>query len=308
MSQFRNVIRGRYILDPVPLATFVTAHLGPAIWARLQPWYGALSGSGDLELIRRNIDRECDRSDITLRVWLDFLLDIAAAHTGPDACTTIDFVLGRRRTYFTLAGTRLPAIDDTRKLYRFMRLDHFLKHMLSPLPIQSAAASWPALAGHTNSGAVNGSHLDNKHFGRPGYPIWCTLSGHAPWRATADRARDRFGLKHIDSGFLTEMRYPAGLLKSKPVAAKPPTVLDSWANGAQNWIFAKKRGAGGADWGYTVDMDGGNACGRGSTEAVHDDFQVPIGQGWQIDLQVHGPIQSSAPSVIYTNLLLNPAV
>lgn len=292
--------------DLVPLASYVTAHLGAITWSSLQPWYNALSASDDLRLIQRNIDRECDRNDISSRVWLDFLLDVAASYAGLDACETIDTALGRRRSYFALSGNTLPAVHDAQNLYRFMRLDHFLKYMLAPLPIPPPA-NWPALAGQINSGSITGANLDSRQFGRPDYPIWCTLSGYAPWRATADRARDRFGLKHIDAGFLVEMAYPAVLLKAKPVTLKAPTVLDSWASGASNWIFAKKRGASGPDWGYTVDLNGGGGCGRGSTEAVHADFQVPSGHGWQIGLQVHGPIANSAPAVDYRGLLLNPA-
>ena len=229
----------------------------------------------------------------------------ASRHLDSDACdTSRDTVLSRRRSYFALSGNSLPAVDDTRNLYRFMRLDHFLKYMLAPLPI--LAANYQTLASQISGGAVTGANLDTKWFGLPDYPIWCTLSWYPPWRATADRARDRFGLKHIDTGFLVEMTYPASLLKAKPVTLKPPTVLDSWASGALNWIFAKKRGVGGPDWGYTVDMNGGFGCGRGSTEAVHVDFQVPSNQGWQIGLTVHGPIGNSAPSVDYGRLLVNP--
>jgi len=290
----------------MPLASYASAHLGLPAWASLQPWYDALAAGNDLRLIQRNIDRECDRNDISPGVWRDFLLDVAATHNGQDACATIDTVLGRRRSYFALSGNPVSTLDDTRRLYRFMRLDHFLKYMLSPLPIPPA--NWSTLANQINTGIVAGGSLDNKHLGRPDYPIWCTLSDHAPWRATADRARDRFGLKHVDTGYLLEMAYPVSLLKTKPVALKAPTVLDSWAGGASNWIFAKKRGAGGPDWGYTVDMDGGRGCGRGSTEAVHADFEIPSGYGPQIGLRVHGPAVKSAPAIDYGKLLINPAV
>jgi len=79
----------------VPLSNYVTTQLGATVWASLKPWYDALSASDDLKLIQRNIDRECDRSDINPRNWLDFLLDVSASHAGPDACQTIDSVLGR---------------------------------------------------------------------------------------------------------------------------------------------------------------------------------------------------------------------
>jgi len=290
----------------VPLGSYALAHFPPNVQASLNFWYGGLSGSDDLRLIQRNIDRECDRNDISPQVWLDFLLEVAATHIGPDACETIDTVLGRRRSYFALSGNPLAVVNDAQRLYRFMRLDHFLKYMLSPLPIPPA--NWSTLANHINTGIIAGASLDNKHFGRPDYPIWCTLSDHPPWRATADRARDRFGLKHIDTGHLVEMTYPVSLLKTKPVALKAPTVLDSWAGGASNWIFAKRRGTGGPNWGYTVDMDGGGRCGRGSTEAVHADFQIPSGYGPQVGLRVYGPVAKSAPAIDYGKLLMNPAV
>jgi len=187
-----------------------------------------------------------------------------------------------------------------------MRLDHFLKHMLLPLPI--VPSNYGALAAEISAGRITGGNLASKQFGRADYPIWCTLSQPPLWRTTADRARDRFGLKHIDAGHLLEMEYPVGLLKSEGVSLKPPTVLDSWANGAANWIFAKRRGSGGPDWGYTVDIDGGGACGRGSTEAVHTTFLVPAGQGWKISLRVYGPVASSAPAINFGKLLSNVAI
>jgi hypothetical protein len=72
---------------------------------------------------------------------------------------------------------------------------------------------YTALANAINTGVVWGAHLDSKSFGRPDYPTWCTLSDNPAWRANADRARDRFGLKHIDSGYLVEIDYPVGLLQ-----------------------------------------------------------------------------------------------
>ncbi len=290
----------------VGLARYVIAHLGRSVWASLRPWYTALSARDDLQLIQRNIDRECNRSDIDQRVWLDFLLDVSAAPASPDSCQTIDTVLQGKLSYYALAGKPLAKLTDPTFVYRFMRLDHFLKYMLPALPIVSIG--YGTLAEQVNNGVVTGANLDSKPFGRTGYPIWCTLSGSPNWRTSADRSRDRFGLKHIDSGHLVEMRYPIGLLSSVFVPLKAPTVLDSWAAGASNWIFAKKRGSGGPEWGYTVDLDGGGACGRGSTEAVHASFTVPAGQGWTIDLRAHGPIAASAPAVSYRALLVNPTI
>ena len=232
--------------------------------------------------------------------------DVIAAHAGPDAVQTIDSVLPAKRRYYTLAGKALPMLEDTRDVYRFIRLDHLLKFHLSPLPI--VPDNYAVLATQIENGAVNGTNLEAKRFGRTDHPIWCTLSGDPAWRASADRARDRFGLKHIDTGFLVEMVYPAGLLRSVGVQLLPPTILDSWANGASNRIFAKRRGSGGPDWGYTVDLNGGGGCGRGSTEAVHADFLIPAGQGHRIGMRVHGPIVNSAPSANFGSLLLNTAI
>lgn len=299
-------VKSGSILCVMPLSSYVATHLGAGSWNLLKPWYDALAASDDLRLIQRNIDRECDRNDINTQPWEDFLREVIATHLGPDACQTIDMVLPRKRSYYTLAGKALPALDDERQVYRFMRLDHLLKYNLSPLPI--VPSSYPLLAMQINTGAITGVNLEAKRFGRTNYPIWCTLSDEATWRASADRARDRFGLKHIDTGFLVEMAYTVGLLKSVSMQLLPPTVLDSWANGASNWIFAKRRGSGGPDWGYTVDLDGGGGCGRGSTEAVHADFLIPAGQGHRIGMRVHGPIVNSAPPVNFGSLLLNTAV
>jgi hypothetical protein len=288
------------------LSSFVTTRFGPGSWSLLQPWYDALSASDDLRLIQRNIDRECDRNDINALPWEDFLRDVIATHAGLDACQTIDAVLPPKRSYYTLAGKTLPALDDARQVYRFMRLDNFLKFNLSPMPIGSL--TYPMLAEQINTGVITGTNLEAKRFGQTDYPIWCTLSNDPKWRASADRARDRFGLKHIDTGFLVEMAYTAGMLRNASVQLLAPTVLDSWAKGASNWFFAKKRGSGGPEWGYTVDLDGGGGCGRGSTEAVHADFMIPAGQGHRIGLMARGPIANSAPSVNFGSLLVNPAV
>jgi len=287
------------------LQAFVTSWLGAGAWASVQPWYDALGPGADLQLIRRNIDRECARHDITPQVLIDFLLDVAATHNGPDACDTIDIVLGRRRSYFTLAGHAVSGLETTRNVFRFMRLDHVLKYMLSPLPI--TPGDYGALANAINTGVIWGTHLDAKPFGRQDYPTWCTLSDNPAWRVGADRARDRFGLKHIDNGHLVEIGYPVGLLQDNSIALKPPTILDSWAGGASNWIFAKRRGLGGPDFGYTVDMDRGT-FGRGSTELVHGYFQVPPGAGSRIGLRVHGPLTQSSPAANFGSLLLNPAI
>ena len=297
---------GGRILAIVPLQSYVIAQMGPAAWVALQPWHGALSVTDDLRLIQRNIDRECDRSDITPLVWRDFLLDIAATHGGADACETIDRVMGKRRSYFTLAGKFVNGLQPEQRLHRFMRLDHVLKYMLSPLPI--VVGNLNALATAVTSGAITGSHLEGKTFGRPDHPTWSTLSSLPGWRASADRARDRFGLKHIDAGHLVEMRYPVRVLTDVCVAVKSPTVLDSWSGGASNWIFAKRRGLGGPDAGYTVDMDGGGACARGSTELVHAHFVVPTGAGALIDMQVHGRLSRSSPVIDFGALRLNPAI
>jgi hypothetical protein len=291
----------------MPLQNYVTTHLSAGAWAQLQPWYNALSASPNLELIQRNIDRECDRNDINALPWQDFLNDVIAKHAGLDACKTIDNVLGSNRSHYALPGKALPALDDTRRLYRFMRLDQLANFNLKSSPI-ALTSNYESLANNINSGKVSGANLDGTQLGQSGYPSWCTLSGNPAWRASADRARDRIGLKHIDDGFLVELDYPAGMLRNVGAPLQAPTVLDSWAKGASNWIFAKRRGSGGPDWGNTVDLDGGGACGKGSTEAVHASFVVPAGQGYMIGLTAHGPIENSAPSVNFRKLLLNPAV
>lgn len=287
----------------MPLQQYVQRNLGAIVWTSLKPWYDALDASDDLRLIRRNVDRECDRTDIDQQKWQDFLLDIAAKHSGPDAAQTIDWALGARRTYFTLAGHSIPSHYVPTAVYRLMRLDHFLTYMLLPMPIMPA--NYATLAADINNKKISGKNLDGKQFGRTDYPIWCTQSPPPKWRATADRARDRFGLKHIDSGHLVEMTYSSSFLQAQGANLKPPTAIDSWASGAMNWIFSKNKAAGGPDWGYTVDMDGGGACDKGESEAVHATFQVPAGQGSSIGLKAYGPLANSAPSVNYGSLLAN---
>jgi hypothetical protein len=291
------------------LERFVLARRGSDVWNRLRPWYEGLSGSDDLRLIQRNIDRECSRNDIEAEPWLDFLLEVSNARGNANACDAIDSTLknpARVRSY-SLQGRELPRLAEGRQLYRFMRLAQILKYTLKEAPIPEEH-NLDTLASAIGRGEITGAHLDGTVFGQEDRPCWCTLSSPPAFRETADRVRDRLGLKHIDTGHLLEIAYPRELLDEAGAKLRAPTALDSWAGGASNWIFAKRRGSGGPDWGYSVDMNGGQGCTRGSTEAVHGAFRVPRGQGHRIGLRVHGPLSASSPSINYADLLRNPGV
>ena len=91
----------------MPLQGFCLTHLDAARWAEIGKWYAALGGGPCLVLMRRNLDRECDRQDIDRQRWVDFLDQVAAVVTrwqGPiDPCAVIDQILAVNPARYLLA-------------------------------------------------------------------------------------------------------------------------------------------------------------------------------------------------------------
>lgn len=284
------------------LATYVAmAQRGfsPTDQQALIAWHAAFGVDDAWRLIQRNLDRECARADIDQAVLDDFLREVASRYAlnSWEPTGLVDEVLGARRSFFLLPGRRLPI--ESRRLSRVMRLDAFVKHQLQPqwTPIRD---NLDAVITAVQNGTVTGHDLANRTMGRSGYPTWVAHSDDVPAGASADALRNLLGLKHIEHGHLVEVSYPDTFLGSEHLALRAPTLLDSVANGADNWIFAKRAGAGGPEWGHTVDIA---KSAVGISEAVHREFQITAAQAAHIGVRYAGQITSSAPAVNFATLL-----
>jgi hypothetical protein len=265
----------------------------------LSAWHATLALDDAWRLIQRNVDCECVRGDIDEPTFDDFLHQVAASYVpGRDPVEVIDRIFAVRRSSFVLAGRWLPV--ERGPLARFMRLDHFERYQLGPaVPI---SRDLRALKTALEGGIVTGAYLVGSTVGRSGYPVWVTRGDDLPVGATAKDLRDRLGLKHIDHGHLVEVRYADVAMGASHGMTRAPTVLDAAALGADNWIFAKRAGTGGPDWGHTVDLARATPD---LPEAVHRDFCVTEAHAASMTVRYVGHIPSSPPSVNFGNLLGN---
>lgn len=262
-------------------------------------WYGEFSADDALRLIQRNVDRECARQDIDHGVFEEYLKDLASKYVPnqPTPTDLMDTVFDARRPHFLLPG--LPLVTSGGTLSRFMRLDHLVKYNLhhAGVPITyDLAGAIVAI----RSGVLAGKDLQGSHMGRADFPVWVTETDSLPTGASAQKLRDLLGLTHIAHGHLVKVTYPAGVLDTSHLALRAPTVLDAVAGGAENWIFAKRAGAGGPEWGHTVDL---GSSSPGAKEAVHRDFKVTAVKAPQIGLRYCGQIAMSPPQVSFQTLL-----
>jgi len=312
--------------------------------ARLFRWYQALGEDPQLQLIQRNVERECRRNDVKDGIWQEFLMEIAdlvlprdqvadEAHrlweargrsdgsdwedwfqaelklqrsAFLDPVRVVDTAMAKRRKQFLLPGKEIPASTDS--LYRYMRLGDFatnnLKQFSIPVEAGYPSANLDDCADMIKSGFVTGKDTEMSVIGRPDYPVWCT-DGSLSVEDDADRVRNTLGLKHIEGGHIVELSYPRAWLAAAGHIVCAPTVPDASATGAANWIFVKNRGMGGPDWGYTAQMCNDGMCRRGAPEAVHPAIFVPLGAGIQIGIRVLGPIKNLCPPVDYEATLKN---
>jgi hypothetical protein len=277
----------------------------------LASWRQAMDTDSRWKLILRNFERECDRQDIEPLTWEHFLRDLETEWNVLAAVTkglispvqAIDNVIARNWQTFMPSGKQVAESDDT-VLSKYMRLDKFWLYNLKNLALsgQSSKLANEIAAGNLKPADITGDIGDSK---RPG---WCTKQSSIGSTADANRIRDLVGLKHIDGDWLLEVSFPFSHLHLQNIALQAPTVIDSVAAGAENWIFSKLQGTAGPDWGLTVDMEGGGACDPGVPEAVHRPFRPTLAPGISINLRVIGEVTTSSPSVDYAALLANAAI
>ncbi len=253
------------------------------LWRQLRPWYEAFAGDPCWGLIRRNIDRECQRDDVDPVVWQEFLRAIAMKYTSLserdalkfDPVGVINTVVNPdpSRTYFFLHGRHLPApltrLCHYRCLSKLLRnIDELFYSNVIPLRLERLAIS---INGHPNPTSLLEGTLGN-----PGFAVWCTDESLMP-ENSAEVIRNRLGLKHVQHGWLAEIAYPYSLLSNQGHSLQAPTVLDASAHEADDWIFNKRRESGGPDWGRTVDITTAGGA-RGVPEAVHGAIEIGAGR------------------------------
>ena len=265
--------------------------------AMLRQWYDDFDFDDAWRLIRRNFDRDCERLDITTARLRDYLYDIAQKYqpTVVDApLAVMDQVYAARKSYFLLPGRPLASADGTVK--RVMRADHLLKYQLHSAGI-AVAMNVPALVSDLQAGKFQGSDLDGSHMGRADHPVWVCPGDQLP--GNAEDCRDQLGLYHIAHGHLVSIEYPTSMLTG-PFALRAPTTIDGAAGGADNWIFGKRPGPGGPDWGHAVNLATSAAS---IDEAVHRDFPIDTTKAGQMTLGYLGQIGASPPAIDYSILL-----
>lgn len=277
------------------LERFCSANVPAAAWPAIQIWYNQFASEPCLELLRRNIDRECERQDIDVAVLADFLNQVAPlGHSHPDPCDLIDALLSPNVSRFQLAGKPLGIPPVT--LYRYMRLDHWVTCNWPAGPAGQTDAT--VLAEFMERGSVTASVMEGTWFGKPGAAVWCTLDFLSA-EESAHRIRNRLGLQggpgERRDEYYVELRYESEWLDSKNIPIRPPTFLDACLGSLfrlreQAWVFQKNRNAGGGpDWGLTLDLTNGGPGGRGLPEAVHAAFRIGNGEGTKIGLRLVAP-------------------
>jgi hypothetical protein len=286
----------------MPITTYIADPangFSPAERAALTQWSGEFDIDDAWKLIRRNVDRDCDRQDIDHSRLREYLRDIAQAYqpTVADAALAVmDSVFSARRSHFLLPGLALSFAVT--RVARVARADHVLKYQLHHAGI-AITMGLGAFIAALQANRIGGQDLAGSHMGRADHPVWVCPADQRP--ASADDCRNWLGLHHIDHGHLVSIAYPTSILAGH-LALRAPTALDGTAGGAGNWIFAKRGAAGGPAWGHAVDLA---TSGAGVDEAVHPDFAIDSAKAGRMDLDYVGQIQHSPPQVSFARLLVS---
>jgi hypothetical protein len=300
----------------LPLEAYAARHFPSSLIKQLRLWYESFPPDAMRIMIRRNVDRECDRNDILEDVWVEFLRRVAG-HILPQANITaraqsmalasgsplaecleaaelqllselvidplrvIDAVLSDK-TLFVLKGRKLPT-GSCSVAYSYMRLEDFQKRHLISLPT-------PPIV-HSPTGPLNIGLEKLVHWINDGVIDGNYLEGQRVGRPEGPTWCTNRSL--IDAGCdATEIRnalglqhIPGGFLVEVsystallPEYLRAPTMLDGCAGGAGNWIFVKNRDPSAEPgFGYTAKLNDGNGVlQRGEPEAVHESFMVTI--------------------------------
>jgi hypothetical protein len=235
-------------------------------------WYEACGSDDQRKLIRRNLDRECNRSDIDEGVLESFFLRLSnnlptedevrlgayyrwIVRGCPFGSPEEDWLsaeeVSRRRVIarplqiineifrsdrgdFILKG--YPVSPRGHYLCRYMKLEDFVQYNTTrPDLVQLNDDGVQDLSRYAiliRLGRLTGSHMENTFFGDPDHPVWCTTDAYAA-ETDADRVRNDLGLLHMTGGYIVEVKYPSDLSGS----LRAPTVLDASSRGADNWIL-----------------------------------------------------------------------
>ncbi len=265
----------------------------------LRDWYSQFNGNPALELIQRNMDRECDRDDIDHVIYNDYLRQLSWYYRPnyPDPTDFIERAYGSPPSRYLLPGQSLQIANET--LSRCMRLDHLVKYNLQKAGIPISYDMRGAIQA-LRSGVLNGSSLTGSVLGQMNYPVWVSPTEDISQSLSAGDLRNLLGLVHIEFGHLVEISYPQNILLRGDRDLRAPTILDAIAKGAENWVFVKKSGGGGPDWGHTVNL---SSRSPGVKEAVHSPFLITWAISSRISLRYAGDITNSPPQIDYRQLM-----
>ena len=253
------------------LREYCAKHLGGS-WPRLADWYDSLGGTPGTELLRINLDRECQREDLDPAVWQELLRRLAAAQpSAADPYTALRQVVEEDPGLFMLRGRR---IDGPLTLRRYLRARDFEALLVAPSP----TTAW---------GDVNlGLGLENKLLGRPGRPVWCS---DATYAAENDPHVISTDLWVNPEEHIVEIAYTSDALMPDNFV-RVATVPDIyWYE--PTFANVKKPAEGASGWGHTVRLDDPSLRDR-APSAVHAPLRLLAARTKNISLRV---VRSATP-------------
>ena len=242
------------------LEAYCKQHLEASVWTRLMPWYQSLQGSPARELLRINLDRECERDDLEPDIWQEFLRRLA--ELDPTAATPLlplYQVTNEDPVLFVLRGKK---IADAGSLYRYMRYTDFERVFTA-----------------VGSPSDHATELENGLLGRPGHPVWCTDATYATESDPAVIAHDLWPTTEseiVEIAYSHEILLPDNYLR----VATVPDIY--WSD--PHYVNIKKPAPGKSDWCRTVRLDD-KALNDRAPSAVHAPLRILAARTKQITLR-----------------------
>jgi hypothetical protein len=273
-------------------------------WTRLEKWYASFDADPHLDLIRRNLDRECECSEIDEVRFQIFLTHVANQADDLAPCHCIKAAIKAHWDELLLPG--LDVEPRGAFLYRYMLLEDFFEYNAKHL---GPVLNWERAAEMINSGQIDGTVMEGSALGLSDRPIWCTDESLQN-QSDGDIVRNTLGLKHMEGGYIIEIAYPLEFVRKYARNLQAPTFLDACRVDPRNWIFVKRPpgAVAGATWGRTVVLTDDGAGAPGVPEVVHASFEIRVGEGSQVALRVLGPLKQSAPAMNFSAMLTNPSL
>ena len=287
--------------------------------AALRSWHADFGPDVAWQLIRRNIDRECERDDINHDLYASYLRAVARAFPlAPAPRNPVELmndVCSRALAHYFMPGLPLNASATTLLMHCF-RTDRFLKYNAAHLGLSPEMLNTQGFITLLRMKIITGDYLVDAAIGGPQKPVWVAhfddLSDVLPtvdpesleeWtEETPNRVRDFLGLQHVQSGTLTACVYDVQTLKLAGLQLKAPTVLDAALSGEENWVFVKHPGSGPVDWGRTVDLQ---HCTPGAREAVHARLPITTVTGPRIEIRYLGPLTKPPSPCSFQDIMEN---